>query len=374
MVGLVHFLHGLLLLIFFRYSDVEHNVRPVTSGHRLVLTYNLIHIVAGAPQLASHLSNDQAKLNKLLALWNGGFQNQNADSPKFLAYMLEHKYTDANLRMDHLKGTDALKARYLKAACEAQDFCFFFANLEHTKDGPCEESYDPYDHYGGYRGGWGYEENSDSDSGPGDWHALEEVFNTSLYLRTFYRADGEQLATKVTIEEADIVQEDLFDRDPDKEDYEGYTGNAGASATHIYRNSCIIIMPRDHQVDFLLREAKQGNVNMEAWIGKGIEEVRTTPEDKRRRAELTRTCELIIKASQTARDEEKGGKLSYSWNKPPGFSNAALGIVARAAMQLKCPPLLESAATVAKGMLPMEIYQTFGELLGEVNLAQWQQG
>lgn len=49
--------------------------------------------------------------------------------------------------------------------------------------------------------------------------------------------DGHVLGQGITIQEDDDGQEDPFERDPDDEDYEGYTGNAGASATHWYRDT-----------------------------------------------------------------------------------------------------------------------------------------
>lgn len=49
--------------------------------------------------------------------------------------------------------------------------------------------------------------------------------------------DGHVLGQEITIQEDDIVQEDPFERGPDDEDYEGYTGNVGASAPHWYRDT-----------------------------------------------------------------------------------------------------------------------------------------
>lgn len=252
-----------------RYSDVEHTVRPVTPGHRLLLTYNLIQSTGGPQRLACCLNDDQAKLKQMLALWNHAIQHERNLAPNFLAYMIDHKYTDANLRLDHLKGKDAFLTRYLQATCQDQAFRFSLANVEHTKSGGCEDTYDPYDHYGG-RHGYDWENYNDDDEastsdGDGDsgssgsaldtYHELEELYDTSLRLRTFYRANGQLLAKGIPIKEMNIVQEDPFDRAPDSEDYEGFTGNAGASAAHTYRKSCIVIMPRQHQTAFLLDHA-----------------------------------------------------------------------------------------------------------------------
>ena len=381
-----------------RYSDVEHSVLPVTSGHRLVLTYNLVQNVGGPTRLASCLTDDQAKINQILAIWNHKCQPKSMDYPPFLSYMLGHKYTDANLRLDHLKGKDAYLARYLQTACLDQDFCFFLANLERTVSGGCEESYDPYDHYGGRRGyNWrndddednegsssGNDETGSSGADLDEYHELHDIYDTSLKLRTFYRANGQLLAKGIPIKEVDIVQDNVFNRNPDSEDYEGHTGNAGASATHTYRNSCIVIMPRQFETPFLLSHAKKGtkrgrwglrnteeDVEMEAWIAPQIEELRLEPAIDQRRADLAQTCELIL--SECKALQQEAGSPAFFVNRSSSLSNVAPGLVARAALQLKQPSLFKLATTVAKDILPTEVYRPFGEMLGEVSIVQWQE-
>ena len=69
------------------------------------------------------------------------------------------------------------------------------------------------------------------------FHELEEVYEKHISLKQMVDLDGHLLAQEVDLDEGTIVQEDPFERDPDAEDYEGYTGNAGASATHWYRDT-----------------------------------------------------------------------------------------------------------------------------------------
>lgn len=308
--------------------------------------------------------------------------------PSFLAYILEHKYTDANLRSDHLKGKDAHQFRALQLACQDQGMLLFLANLEHSKDGSCEEYYDPYDHYDGRRGyHWKDDDEEDEDEDNEDrneggsscselseYHELQEVFDTSITLRTFYRANGQQLASGIPINADDIVQDDPFDRAPDKEDYEGYTGNAGASATHFYRNSCIVIMPSERYAGFLVDHAKNGEVDMEAFIGTMIEDVRQRPEDARLRDELTETCQYLMTVYKAKIKEEQAGNQIYGRRKSSAVSDEALGFVAKAALQLKQPALFESAAAAAKESLPMVVYPALGKTLAEVNLEPWRKG
>ena len=315
--------------------------------------------------------------------------------------MLHHKYTDANLRLDHLKGKDAYLARYLQTACLNQNFCFFLANLERTISGGCDEdTYDPYDHYGGRRGyNWrnddddGGDDDEDDDGSSsrsdetgssgeelGEYHEISDIYKTSLALRTFYRADGQLLAKGISIKEVDIVQDGVFDRNPDSEDYEGYTGNAGASATHTYRNSCMVIMPQQFQTHFLLGHARKaaksdswspGDVEMEAWIAPQIEELRLDPAADERRVELARTCELIVAECKVLQQEP--GSTGFYRSRSPSLSSTAPGLVARAALQLKQPSLFMSSTEVAKKGLPIEVYRPLGEMLSEVSMVEWQE-
>ena len=188
-----------------------------------------------------------------------------------MAYILEHQYTDANLRLNHLKGEDRLMASALMEASNDGKACVFLANLQRTVQRPCEDDGhdDHYDHYSRRnRGGWGYddsdENDKDEDEDPDAYrhHNIECVNEDTLELRLVVRPDGSKYATGVSIEEENIIQEDVFDDLPDEEDYEGYTGNAGPDVTHYYRKSAFLVMPKRLEVVFLFEVAKQGGADV----------------------------------------------------------------------------------------------------------------
>ncbi|KAI4198509.1 MAG: hypothetical protein LQ350_005238 [Teloschistes chrysophthalmus] len=78
------------------------------------------------------------------------------------------------------------------------------------------------------------EEEDDDDNGP---HLIEEVLDTSLEIKRLVDLDGNLLGRGMDVDEEDFIQDDLFARDPDHEDYEGYMGNWGPDATHFYYDS-----------------------------------------------------------------------------------------------------------------------------------------
>lgn len=88
------------------YSDVQHEIKLVASGYRLVLTYNLLQDQRTARQTASMLDESHARLGKLLQAWAKDLQCID----KFI-YPLGHQYTEAGLSQKSLKGHDAAKAR-----------------------------------------------------------------------------------------------------------------------------------------------------------------------------------------------------------------------------------------------------------------------
>ena len=105
--------------------------------------------------------------------------------------------------------------------------------MERMDSGPCEDD--------GMESGYGYGYDPyEEDAGEeidGATHAIEEVLQESIELKRMIDLDGSLIARDISIEEDDIVQEEPFARDPDEEDFEDYTGNAGASATHFYHDT-----------------------------------------------------------------------------------------------------------------------------------------
>ena len=87
------------------YSDVEHQVLPVTSGHRITLTYNLYHTSpAMTPEITTNLLYCELKA----ALQNPHFMRQGG----ILGFFCQHRYTgistDLGKFSPFLKGEDAL--------------------------------------------------------------------------------------------------------------------------------------------------------------------------------------------------------------------------------------------------------------------------
>lgn len=210
-------------------------VKPVTSGYRVALTFNLVHRgPSGIPNLKS--GNVQHEILKnVLSKWR-----LNRDSLQdHLVYMLKHEYTDANLTLSHLKSQDYHQASALANAAREVGYEMFLCNIERRISGSADDDE------------WGYSPYSrGSSSGP---HQIIEVSEDMIKLTKVVHPDGTAYLKNVEIKEADFVQADPFKgRDADDEDYEGWTGNEGAHTTQWYRSAGLLIVSKDRLLDFKL--------------------------------------------------------------------------------------------------------------------------
>ena len=98
---------------FSFYSDCKHCVKPVTSGYRLCLVYNLMY--SGVSSTKPTVVDNKDLLNRIsetVKLWKG--TPSMASTMPLLVYLLSHKYSKAGLRFDCLKGEDTRKIALLK--------------------------------------------------------------------------------------------------------------------------------------------------------------------------------------------------------------------------------------------------------------------
>ena len=183
------------------YADVTHEIKPITSGYRLVLTYNLVLDGRNTiPANAQIIADRESRLNQVLRSWDLYMPSQ-----KCFIYVLEHQYTAGGLQVEALKGRDRALGLNLSKSCTEYDFYFFLANMTREKVGEDEEDY--------------YEEED------------------SLTLSHIVTSTGDPVAKFALVEEDCVVQEDAFDRYPDSEVDGEFTGNESMPSKYRYHDS-----------------------------------------------------------------------------------------------------------------------------------------
>lgn len=214
------------------YSDVSHKVLPVTSGFRWVLTYNLALHLTGPGPSAGLQQFETGALRRTLKRWIS--EPKESRETNCVYHVLDHDYTEANISLKALKTRDLAQVHALKEISGELAVDVFLALLEREEMGSCE--HDPYeDRYDGFRrynrsyyddDGYdddGYDDYNDDESG---YHHLEEVFETKYAVKTLVDLQGRVVATRLRLDEQDILQEDCFEDLEAEEEYEGYMGNS----------------------------------------------------------------------------------------------------------------------------------------------------
>ena len=228
------------------YADCEHEVRPVTEGHRLSLVFNLC-LRAGdvdTPRTAPDHTQQVDRLAKRLAAWR-------QDGVEKLAWVLEHEYTEAGLSFDVLKNRDAALARLLLAAAGRAD-CALHAAILHLEEwGAASYS------------GWDWDQ-------PDDDMEMEEVEDYRQWLDGWVGPDG----NRPPFGEIGLAPEErlphgaLDDAEPDEQHVEEATGNAGATVERSYRRAALVLWPESRTLPVVAAGGIDAAV---AWVAEELE-------------------------------------------------------------------------------------------------------
>ena len=236
-----------LALVAF-YADCLHEVRPVKTGSRLTLTFNLMveggtrHAVAegdsAVGDVATHLREHFA--TPVVPLYSSA----PAVAPNRLIYLLDHEYTERGLSWDLLKGADAERAALLRAAAEQIDGRIMLALTE------IHETWDAHPESDGY-GNWDDdddEEADDEDGADGEYELTELIESETPLVRwidpTGTLAEGIRLGVSDTEVCSGLATSDLT---PFEERYEGYMGNYGNTLDRWYRRAALIVIPASQE-------------------------------------------------------------------------------------------------------------------------------
>lgn len=215
------------------YADCYHEVKPVTSGYRVCLVYNLaIKNRAEQPLYQDTLAGVSA-----ISSWLASWCDDPASRP-LMTYLLDHSYSDKNLSFDNLKNGDYYKAQSLLTAAKQSDCEAYLCLVTYHR-----ESYGelPYRR-------WGDEADED------DFEEFD-VGSEEIVASGFIAQDGvKQVLGELTLEEADLFAKvHLFDGPGEECHISEATGNAGATKELWYYRGAIILWPKARSLEVMLR-------------------------------------------------------------------------------------------------------------------------
>jgi hypothetical protein len=161
-------------------------------------------------------------------------------APGKIIYMLEHKYSQANLSASALKSRDAHLLAILDGLAKELGFCLGLANIEHSQRGCADDEYGP-------RRGWGrYGDDSDEED-DGDDVGMAEVDEEDTSVKNLVNIEGKPIKREVDFDdEVETIPRfsGYFEgEDYDHQDYEGYQGNVralhhrSASCSHCFHRA-----------------------------------------------------------------------------------------------------------------------------------------
>jgi len=217
------------------YADCEHEVRPITSGHRICLIYNLIQqtksgrILPCAPDHREAIALSAGLLRK----WA-----KQADGPQKIVYLLEHHYTQAGLSCGALKNGDAALAKVLREAAIQAD-CALHLGIVHIEESGWAEYTGSY---GGRSSRWDDEDDDDAED-----YEIGEVCDWRHYLSHWRNGNDEV----VDFGEIPLNKDELLppggldDEEPDESHFSEATGNAGAEFERTYLRAALVIWPQN---------------------------------------------------------------------------------------------------------------------------------
>ncbi len=217
------------------YADCVHEVRPVRSGFRACLIYNLRFVDRTRPPKAPDYRAEERRAAEALRDWADA-----EDEPDKLILPLEHAYTPAELSFGALKGADAGKASVLIKAAAETDCDLHLALVSIEESGSAEHT--AYYGYGRSR--------RDEDN---EQFKIAEVDDRALFLSEWRRPDGGSVGfADFPFDEDELCPPGAFDDlEPDEEHFHEATGNEGASFERTYQRAGFVLWPAGRKLAVL---------------------------------------------------------------------------------------------------------------------------
>ena len=213
------------------YADLEHKVEEVTSGVRVAVVYNICWVGLGPTPFVPMQDTQATLIASILEQWD-------LTSNEKLVICLDHQYTDRSIRsgVAGLKGTDRNQLMLLLNAnamlSPEKKLNMYLALAERSAQFSCGDGWSPEEHC--------Y-----------DWELVDETIDITSWVNV----DGNTFEGGKHIDidfESESINDPWSDNAIIDSNFEGFTGNEGATKGTLYRRAIAVFWPAQYELDLIL--------------------------------------------------------------------------------------------------------------------------
>ncbi|KII89376.1 hypothetical protein PLICRDRAFT_41022 [Plicaturopsis crispa FD-325 SS-3] len=232
--------------------DSAPTMKPVTSGYRLALVYDLRH-THPCPYDSIHAVR---ALYGVLQRWGASEYAEEADEVKMVAYMLKHNYSSAN-SVRRMEPADARKVQLAKAVCAKTGFKAFLVELETRIYGHGYPERNDDDEYLDYA----TDEDEDGDAHPPKpnpskntstdfWDCLDPTTGLDVDSHSVADIDRNPIPhLSIDVESKQIIPDGFYKLgEPDDEEVDQDSG--GWRFDH--HRTALVFLPAEYEISYLL--------------------------------------------------------------------------------------------------------------------------
>ena len=233
------------------YADCDHEIKPLTSGYRICLVYNLIQQKSGNKIQLTSLETYVEKLAEIFTK-----QQQHGNTKPYIV-LLGHQYTPENFSVDGLKLNDRSKAEaLLRAAQKAGHYAKMCLVTSYLSGMPEDDGrYYDNDDYG------------DEDA------EMAEVYDEQLDIEHWLENNIPALSN-VSFEENDLITSFALDEDePIMKESSGYMGNYGPDLTHWYHYGAVMIWSPETNAQLLPMQNTESKLEWIDYFNKNLKQI-----------------------------------------------------------------------------------------------------
>ena len=289
------------------YADCEHELRPVTAGHRICLVYNLVQRSSRtkrSPLVAPRYESEASRVAEILER-----TLPSRKAPLKIVWLLEHQYSPAGLSFTALKNADAARAKVLVEAASRAG-CAIHLGIVHIEEhGSAEPTNDFY--VDRRYGRWRDEDEAESEGaedGQSDEFDVVDVYDGIQFVDEWIdRANCRVEFGPIPLTAAELVPAGALDGEPpDKQRLMEATGNEGASFERAYHRAAVVVWHRRRYTDVLLQAGVGAAM---PYLRQKVIVCEAEPENARTRRDTVTLVRRMLRAWSATRETSEWALL-----------------------------------------------------------------